>query len=215
MPNMALWGTKRSVLSPWLQRKPVWPNRTCGSRVIVDWEIAHGRIWASPEALFQNHFSKNLWVDRRVLSQLDQRNLVCSNRINDNRFRAYMNSRKCAFLTVSCRNVVFNSLMPKCGFSRVKIGSGSATVYLIWANLNLKKINEKKKEKKKFRWSSWDLPNPPKNFQKNYFGNGAPLFFLYNQGLNTLLLVAHKAMLRHYGHRLHFWLKVKKGVAEK
>ena len=60
---------------------------------------------------------------RKVLSQLDQRILVCSNRINDNRSRAYLNSRKCAFLTVD--------LMAKCGFSRVKIGSRSVTVYPI------------------------------------------------------------------------------------
>ena len=52
-------------------------------------------------------FLKYFKLIRKVLSQLDQCNLVCSNQINDNRSRAYLNSRKCAFLTVSCRNVVF------------------------------------------------------------------------------------------------------------
>ena len=56
--------------------------------------------------IFLNIFG---WI-RKVLSQLDQRNLACSNRINDNRSRAYLNSQNCAFLTVSCRNVVFRGL---------------------------------------------------------------------------------------------------------
>ena len=43
------------------------------------------------------------------------------------------------------------------------------------------------------------------------------LLFLCNQGLNTLLLVPHKAILGiiDYGLRLHFWLKVKKGRGRK
>ena len=41
-------------------------------------------------------------------------------------------------------------------------------------------------------------------------------FFLCNQGLSTLLAFGTpQSHFRHYGHRLHVWPKVKKGVAEK
>ena len=44
MPNIALRGTKRSILSSWLKREKVWPNRTYGARVIVVAKVDYRRI---------------------------------------------------------------------------------------------------------------------------------------------------------------------------
>ena len=49
------------------------------------------------------------WI-RKVLSQLDQRNLVCSNQINGMRSRAYLNSRKTTFLHETVKNAHFREL---------------------------------------------------------------------------------------------------------
>ena len=67
-------------------------------------------------------FLKNFGWIRKVLSQLDQHNLVCSNRINGNRYRAYLNSRKTTFRHETVKNAHFREL---------KIGSRPVIVYPI------------------------------------------------------------------------------------
>ena len=54
-------------------------------------------------------FLKNFGWIRKVLSQLDQRNLVCSNRINGNRSRAYLNSQKPHFGMRLLKTHIFES----------------------------------------------------------------------------------------------------------
>ena len=48
------------------------------------------------------------WI-RKVLSQLDQRNLVFSNQINGNRSRAYLNTRKTTFWHETVKNAQYAS----------------------------------------------------------------------------------------------------------
>ena len=64
------------------------PNRTCGSGVSLIEKLltgVFGRRWSPfSKIIFLKMFG---WI-RKVLSQLDQRNLVCSNRINDNPSRS-------------------------------------------------------------------------------------------------------------------------------
>ena len=63
-----------------------------------------------PEPLFQKLFLKMFGWTRKVLSQLDQRNLVCSNQINGNRSRPYLNSRKTTFRHETVKNAHFREL---------------------------------------------------------------------------------------------------------
>ena len=98
MPNMALWATKRSVLSPWLQKKKKFDQIGHAVFELSSIEkLLTGVLGRRPSPFSKIIFLNIFGWTRKVLSQLDQRNLVFSNQINGNWSRAYLNSRKTTF----------------------------------------------------------------------------------------------------------------------